>query len=105
MSDGWKHGCGYGRGMIVRMSDGWSHGHGEVCLLCVLEKLSHNELVLVTCVTMPHLQPAFVSPVNQGRQRQDNRCKMCYVPRRREGVPFNEVCHVIEVVVSCVANS
>ena len=70
MGDGWKHRRGYERGMIVRMSDGWSHVRHEVRVLCVLEKSSHDALTPVTCVPMPHLQAAFVSPVNQGRQRQ-----------------------------------
>ena len=89
----------------MRMSDGWSHVLHEVHLLCMLEKLSKDDLVPVPCVTMPHLQPAFVSLVNRRRQRQDKRCEMCYVPRIWEGAPFNEACRVIEVVVSCVEKS
>ena len=66
MSDGWKHGRGYGRGVIVRMSDGCSHGRCEVRVLCLLEKSSHDALAPVTCVMVPHFPTAFGSPVNQG---------------------------------------
>ena len=87
------------------MSDGWPHGRHEVHVLCVLEKYSHDALVPVTCATIPHLRPAFASPSSPGRQRQDNKCEICSVPRSWEGAPFNEACHVIEVVVSCAAKS
>jgi len=55
------------RDMIVRMIDGWSHLRHEVRVLSVLEKSSHDALAPGTCVTMPHLQLAFVSLVNRGR--------------------------------------
>ena len=85
------------------MSDGWLHGHHEVRGLRVFEKSSHDAFAPVTCVAMPHLRPAFVSPVNQGRQRQDKGCEMCYMPRRWEGAPFNQAANVIGVAISCGA--
>ena len=74
---------------------------------CACSRNRHmmRTLVPVTYGTMPHLNLTFVSTVNRGRQKQDKRCEMCYVPRRWEGAPFNEACHVTEVVVSRAAKS
>ena len=69
------------KGVIVRMSDGWWHVRREVRVLCMLEKSSRDALAHGVCVPMSHLQPAFVSPVNRGRQRQDNKCEMCDILR------------------------